>query len=337
MGLIKAAAAAISGTMDDIWKEMFVCDSLPSDILMVRGVKRVSNRSANTGGDPNTITHGSVIVISEGQCALVVSGGKVIDSCALPGEYVFHDPKHVPGLGGLLAEAGERFTFGGDPPPKMQRVYYVNVKESMNNPFSTTAPIRLRAAGGYPLYGTVACSGLFSYRIADPALFYKLVAGNVAGAYTRRELTSQITSELLTALGPAMDACCSRGIRPSEIPAHTEELCRALRDSAGNDWLGQRGIEISSVAISRFSPLGGDMAEAQRMSRAATLFGMPPEEETKEEAETKAEPEAWNCVLCGAESTGDFCPQCGKPRKWTCACGKENLGKFCRDCGKPRQ
>ena len=66
MGLIKAAAAAISGTMDDIWKEMFVCDSLPADILMVRGVKRVSNRSANTGGDPNTITHGSVIVISRG-------------------------------------------------------------------------------------------------------------------------------------------------------------------------------------------------------------------------------------------------------------------------------
>ena len=98
--------------------------------------------------------------------------------------------------------------------------------------------------------------------------------------------------------------------------------------------MGQRGSGISAVAISRFSPLGGDMAEAQRMSRDATLFGMPPEEEA--EAEAKAEPEAWNCVLCGAGSTGDFCPQCGKPRKWTCTCGKENLGKFCRDCGKPR-
>ena len=154
----------------------------------------------------------------------------------------------------------------------------------------------------------------------------------MAGAYTRRELTDQITSELLTALGPAMDTCCSRGVRPSEIPAHTEELCQALRDSAGEDWLGRRGIEIASIAISRLSPLGGDMAEVQRIGRAATLFGMPPEEE----AEKKEEPEAWNCVLCGAESTGAFCPQCGRPRKWTCACGKENLGKFCRDCGKPR-
>lgn len=321
--------------MDDIWKEMFVCDSLPMDVLMVRGVKRVSNRSANTGGDPNTITHGSVILISEGQCAVVVSGGKVIDTCSEPGEYVFHDPKHVPGLGGLLAEAGERFTFGGDPPPKMQRVYYINVKECMNNPFRTASPIRLRSAGGYPLYGTVACSGVFSYRITDPALFYKLIAGNVPQTYTRRELTEQITSELLTALGPALDACCGRGIRPSDIPAHGEELCRALQESADKGWLGQRGISIVSVSLSGLAPLGGDMEEVQAMSRAAAIAGTAPEAETEAKKPAEAE-EAWTCVLCGAGSTGAFCPQCGKPRKWTCACGKENLGRFCRDCGKPR-
>ena len=148
MGLIKATAAALSGTMDDIWKEMFICEPLSSEVLMVRGVKHVSNRSANTGGDPNTITHGSVIVISEGQCALVVSGGKVIDSCMEPGEYTFHDPKHVPGLGGLLQETGQRIAFGGDAPPKMHRVYYINVKESMNNPFSTAAPTDFEEIAG---------------------------------------------------------------------------------------------------------------------------------------------------------------------------------------------
>ena len=78
MGLIKATAAALSGTMDDIWKEMFICDSLPMEVLMVRGVKHVSNRSANTGGDPNTITHGSVIVIADGQCARRQSGRQLL-------------------------------------------------------------------------------------------------------------------------------------------------------------------------------------------------------------------------------------------------------------------
>ena len=336
MGLIKATAAAISGTLDDVWKEMFVCDSLPMETLMVRGVKRVSNRSANTGGDPNTITSGSVILVADGQCAVVVDGGKVIDSCSDPGEYVFRDPRHTPGLGGLLKETGERISFGGDALPRMQRVYYINVKECMNNPFSTQTPIRLRAAG-FPLYGTVFCSGVFSYRVKDPALFYKLLAGNVAGTYSRDNLTSQITSELLTALGPAIDAVCNGSIRPSDIPAHASELCQALQEVSAKGWMGQRGLEIVSVAVSRLTP--ADLSDVQRMEVAAGIaYGVEPEakERSSPAAEDPSEAaEAWTCI-CGAESTGAFCPMCGRPRKWTCACSQENLGRFCTRCGSER-
>ncbi len=335
MGFIKAVRGALSGTMEDIWKEMFVCDSLPAEVLMVRGVKQVSNRSANTGGDPNTITHGSVILVADGQCAVVVSGGRVIDSCSEPGEYVFHDPKHVSGLAGLLKETGERISFGGDALPRLQRVYYINVKESMDNPFAAVFPVELKPAGPNRIAARISCRGVFSYRISDPTLFYRLAAGNTAGAYTRSELTGQITSELLTALGPAAEALCAGGLRPSELPAHTEELCRALREKAAGGWLGQRGLEIISVAISSLTPMEGDMRSVQRLSRAAALFDAvtPPPE--KEPAAAKA-PGAWTCVLCGAESTGDFCPMCGKPRTWVCACAQENLGRFCTRCGKPR-
>lgn len=300
MGLIKAAAAAVSGTMDDVWKEMFVCDAMPMEVLMVRGRKHVSNRSANTGADPDVITHGSIILVADGQCAVVVSGGRVIDSCSEPGEYTFRDPAHTPGLGGLLQEAGQRFAFGGDAPPKMQRVYYINVKESMNNPFRTDAPVSLRAAGGAEVYGNVVCSGVYSYRIQDPARFYRLVAGNVAGSYTRRELTRQITSELLTALGPAMAKLCAGGVRPSEIPAHADELSQALREIANQGWLAEKGIAIVSVGIASFTPAGADMGETQRLSRAGALFGMAPER--------------WFCPDCGAESTGNFCPRCGRKK-----------------------
>ena len=48
---------------------------------------------------------------------------------------------------------------------------------------------------------------------------------------------------------------------------------------------------------------------------------------------------AWKCE-CGAENTGKFCAQCGKPKPqagvWTCSCGTQNTGKFCAVCGKPR-
>ncbi len=46
----------------------------------------------------------------------------------------------------------------------------------------------------------------------------------------------------------------------------------------------------------------------------------------------------WKCV-CGAENTGKFCSECGKPKpqtEWTCSCGTVNTGKFCSECGKPR-
>ena len=48
---------------------------------------------------------------------------------------------------------------------------------------------------------------------------------------------------------------------------------------------------------------------------------------------------AWVCS-CGAQNTGNFCTNCGKPRPsaaWTCSCGTMNTGNFCSNCGKPRQ
>ncbi len=46
----------------------------------------------------------------------------------------------------------------------------------------------------------------------------------------------------------------------------------------------------------------------------------------------------WTCE-CGQVNTGKFCSECGKPapaKEWTCACGSVNTGKFCSECGKPR-
>ena len=53
----------------------------------------------------------------------------------------------------------------------------------------------------------------------------------------------------------------------------------------------------------------------------------------------KPQREEWICS-CGAVNTGKFCSECGSPRptgKWTCSCGAVNTGKFCAECGKPRQ
>ena len=339
MGIIKAAAGAVGGAMDDVWKEMFVCDSLPMEVLMVRGYKHVSNRSANTGGDGNVITHGSLILVADGQCAIVVSGGKVVDCFSEPGEHVFRDPDCKTPMAGFFSDIGQRIAFGGDAPPKTHRVYYVNTKESMGNAFMTERPIDLLAAGVDPLYGTVTCRGVYSYRIKDPRLFYKLLAGNVSGSYSRDKLNSQLAAQLTRSLTPALHTLCISGIRPSEIPDHSEKLSREMREraNASNGWLDQRGLELVSAALSSLEPSG--MGDVQRLQRLGPLLGGPaaPKKETPPAAPVAPEkkPGSWTC-LCGTVSDRNFCPECGRPKKWTCSCGQENTGRFCRECGKPR-
>ena len=60
MGLIKAALGAAGGVMADQWKEYFYSEALTSDMLMVKGKKKISGRSANVFGSDNIISNGSV-------------------------------------------------------------------------------------------------------------------------------------------------------------------------------------------------------------------------------------------------------------------------------------
>ena len=77
MGLIRAALGSAGGVFADQWKDYFYCDAMPSDVLMVKGKKRVSGRSSNRKGSDNIISNGSVINVNEGQCMMIVESGKI--------------------------------------------------------------------------------------------------------------------------------------------------------------------------------------------------------------------------------------------------------------------
>ena len=120
MGLIRAAAGALGGTLADQWKEFFYCDAMDKDILVKRGRKRTSFRSANTKGNDNVISNGSGIAVADGQCMLIVEQGKVVEVCAEPGEFTYDsstEPSIFTGnLGDSIKETfkivGKRFTYG---------------------------------------------------------------------------------------------------------------------------------------------------------------------------------------------------------------------------------
>lgn len=77
------------GVLADQWRDYFYCESMDQDVLAQKGIKRTSKRSSNTKGEENIISNGSIIAVNDGQCMIIIEQGKVVDLCAVPGEYVY--------------------------------------------------------------------------------------------------------------------------------------------------------------------------------------------------------------------------------------------------------
>ncbi|MCL2547845.1 MAG: SPFH domain-containing protein [Symbiobacteriaceae bacterium] len=279
MALIRAAIGAISGTMSDQWKEFFYCESLPENILMTKGQKRVSGRSSNISGEENIITTGSGIAVADGQFMILVEQGKIIDYCGEPGQYTF-DIGGEPSLfaGGSfgqnalasLGSAFERFKYGGIP-GKDTRIYYINTKEIIGNKYGTPMPIPFRVVderAGFDIDVRIKCFGTYSFKITVPLLFYTF-AGNVPQDYTRETLEETMRGELLDALLPAFGRISMQGVRYSMITMHTRELTQALNEELDEKWGRLRGIEIVSVNVSSVTADKDDEARIQEYQRMA--------------------------------------------------------------------
>ena len=375
MGLIKAALGAAGGVLADQWREYFYCEAIPSDVLAVKGRKKVTGRSSNTKGDDNIISNGSVIAIADGQCMLIVEQGKVVDVCAEPGEYTYDMSTEPSIFYGDLGEnvknvfmnIGKRFTFGGEA-PKDQRIYYFNTKELIGNKYGTPSPVPFRVVdqrAGIDIDVGIRCFGEYSYRISNPMLFYTNVCGNVGEAYTRDRLDSQLKTELLTALQPAFARIGESGIRYSQLPGHTLELADALNEVLSKKWRDLRGIEIVSFGVSSVTADEEDekmLKELQRNAafmdptRAAAHLVGSQGDAMKMAANNQGGAamafmgmnmagqaggmNAQNLFAMGQQQQAQQAaaqPAPAAPAGWTCACGHSgNTGKFCAECGAPK-
>ena len=285
MGLIKAAFGAAGGVMADQWKEFFVCESLPNDVLVRKGTKKTTGRSSNYKGDENIITSGSGIVVADGQCMIIVEQGKVVEVCAEPGEFTYDastEPTVFAGSFGDSLKAtfrniGKRFTYGGEA-PKDQRVYYFNTKEIRDNKFGTPNPFMFEVVNkriGMARSVQVRCNGVYSYKITDPLLFYTELCGNVSYEFTREELDFQLKTEFIDALQPAFAELSEKELRPAQIPAHTNELKEALNNQLKFSWTEKRGISVHSIALNPITLTEEDMKKINQMEDAATMGSNP--------------------------------------------------------------
>ena len=368
MGLIKAGVGALGGATADQWREYFYCDSLEKNVLVVKGQKRTSSRSSNTKANDNIISNGSLIAVADGQCMIIVEQGKIVEVCAEPGEFTY-DTSTEPSIfyGGLgegikrtFQTIGKRFTFGGDT-AKDQRIYYFNTKELVDNKFGTPNPIPFRVVDkniGLDIDVSIRCSGVYSYKITDPLLFYTNVCGNVEEAYTRDEIDTQLKTEFISALQPGFAQLSDLEIRPNQIAAHSTELENAMNAALTEKWARLRGLSVVSIALNPITlpeedaemikqfqknaamrdpnmagaQIAGATADAMRAAAANEggamngFIGMGM-------AMNAGGGQAANLFAMGQQNqqnTQQQTPAGG----WACPkCGNQNNGNFCTNCG----
>jgi membrane protease subunit (stomatin/prohibitin family) len=370
MGLIKAVSGALGGTLADQWKEFFYCEAMDKEVLVTKGRKRVSGRSSNKMGNDNIISNGSGIAVADGQCMIIVEQGQIVEVCAEPGEFTYDtstEPSIFSGnLGSSIADTfktfGKRFSYGGDT-GKDQRVYYFNTKELIDNKFGTPNPVPFRIVDskiGLDVDVSVRCSGVYSYRISDPIVFYTKVCGNVAESYTRDQLDSQLKTEFISALQPAFAKLSDLELRPNQIVAHNTDLEKAMNEALSVKWGELRGLEVVSIALGSVTLPPEDAEMVKQLQRTAVMqnANMAGAALVGAQADAMkaaaANPSgamagfmgmnmamnaggmnAQNLYAMGqqAQQQAQKPAQASAQESWKCACGATVTGKFCPECG----
>lgn len=367
MGLWKAAVTGAKKTLADQWLEYYYCESLSNDVLLTKG-KKVINGGSNTKGNENIITNGSGFAVNEGQGLLIVEDGAVVEFTMEPGRFTW-DSSSEPSLfdGGFkgLKESfkifGKRFVHGGTE-AKDQRVYFVNLKEIMDNKFGSATPMPYKDPTYRGIY--IRYYGQYSFKITDMIRFYAAIAGNVKDSYTKADLMAQCQAEFVTALDSAIAKCADEGYQFNDLPKKQMEIAGFMNDVLDPIWREKRGLEIEAVAIEKVTPDDASRARIEKIDDAIMMSDQRVAAGRLTEAQAQAlEKAASNSAgaMNGFIGMG-FAQQAGgmnaaslfqnsevqednpfftKPKQatkstWRCECGNENSGKFCSECGKPR-
>ena len=303
---------------------------------------------------------------------MIVEQGRIVEVCAEPGEYIYNASTEPSIFAGSLGRSildtfktvGKRFTYGGDT-GKDQRVYYFNTKELIDNKFGTPNPIPFRVVDnkiGLDIDVSVRCSGVYSYKIADPLLFYTNVCGNVSAEYRRDQLDSQLKTEFISALAPAFGRLSDMQIRPNQLSNHNADIENAMNAALSQKWGAIRGLQVVSVALNPVTLTEEDaelIKQAQRTAimrdptmAAATLVGA--QADAMKAAATnqggamngfigmgmamnQGGINAQNLFAMGQQQAPQQpMPQQPAANGWKCSCGATATGKFCPECGSPK-
>lgn len=367
MGIIRAAAQAIGGSLADQWLEVYEPDDMGDKTVFTSGV--LIRKGQNRKGTENSVSNGSIIHVYDNQFMMLVDGGKVVDYTAEPGYYKV-DNSSLPSLFNgqfkdSLNETFSRIKYGGQT-PTMQKVFYINLQEIKGIKFGTRNPINY-FDNFYNAELFLRAHGTYSIKITNPLQFYAEVIPRNKEHVEIDEINEQYLSEFLEALQSSINQMSADGTRISYVSSKARELGKYMSTTLDEEWNQTRGMEIQAVGIASVSydeqsqklinmrnegaMLGGDASVLRGMAVKNLTEGVRDAGSNAGGAmagfmgvgmgmqQFNTSMEGLNQMTAGMAGTAQAVaqPQQSVPagNQWTCECGTVNTGKFCSECGKP--
>lgn len=271
MGLIKAATAAIGGTLADQWKDFF---TVPTDVAPTAALFPATQNGINAGRGSDTkssqaiISNGTKIVVPEGYGLLTFQDGGLTSFATEPGGYIWdsEDLYSQTVFAGdsfgtsILSQSWNRFKFGGRPGAQ-QIALFVSLKELPNNRFGTQSEIYWDDTYLNAQIGVVT-RGTYSLHIIDPILFVKsfvpatYLQGTATFDFTdtTNAASDQLFNEVVGSLAAAFSSYTNeqaRGNRITTIQSDAVGFANSLAQALDRNyqWREKRGLEVSQATI----------------------------------------------------------------------------------------
>jgi membrane protease subunit (stomatin/prohibitin family) len=292
------------------------------------------------------IQNGGQLTVSESQAAAFVNEGKIADIFG-PGLHTLNT-RNLPVLTDLMNWDKDFES------PFKSEVYFFSTRQQIDQKWGTATPITIRDKE----FGAVRlrCFGIYSYRIADPKVFFNQVSGT-RECYFAADLEGQLRNTIvatiagtlansdvafldLTAYQSVLAENVSVQIKPVfaalglqltqfvvENVSLPEELAKVLDQRIGMSMVGD---------VSRYTQFAAaeslDLAAANTAGGAGVGMGLGAGAAVAQVLASSLRssvPAAATAFVAPAEATDcKFCIDCGKPIA--------ARAKFCAECGQPQ-
>ncbi len=197
---------------------------------------------------------GSQVIVREAQSAVFFRDGKALDTFG-PGRHTI-TTANIPLLVDLIGKAfGERTPFTAE-------VFFVSMREFVNQKWGTPQPILVRNPGMGLGVALLQGYGTFGMEIADPQQFVTQVVGTM-GAYSTNDIQARLRSMLLSKLQDLLGETTEASSVP-ELIGLIEEIGAGVRAKAQDDFKAL-GLTLKAFYIESLKPSEKSAEELRAM------------------------------------------------------------------------